>query len=68
MLAAVAHTNERAYLISLAQPPPPSPRTTHGMGNGDFFMMTDSPELREQTSRPSTLSSAGALAISEICN
>jgi hypothetical protein len=30
--------------------------------------MTDSPELREQTSRPSTLSSAGALAISDICN
>jgi hypothetical protein len=66
MSACDPQTNERTYLISLAQPPPPSPRTTHGIGNGDFLIMTDSPELREQTSRPSTLSSAGALAISDI--
>jgi len=68
MSADVPHISERTYLISLAHPPPPSPRTTQGIGNGDFFIMTDSPELREQTSRPSTLSSAGALAISDICN
>jgi hypothetical protein len=66
MSVCVSHDTGRAYLISLAHPPPPSPRTTHGMGNGDFFIITDSPELREQTSRPSTLSSAGALAISDI--
>lgn len=36
------------------------------MGYGDFLIRTDSPEFNIHTSRPSTLSSAGALAMSEI--
>jgi hypothetical protein len=51
--------------MSLTQPAPPSARSMHGIGNGDFVMSTDSCGRNKQTSRPSTDSSTDARAREE---